>query len=60
MNKYDQLRAAIAVVRKVNKGLLRVLPQWSAIRSLEGERLQRVWRGSIAANSDAASANRIG
>ena len=27
-NKYTELRAAIAAVRKVNKGLLRVLPQW--------------------------------
>ena len=27
-DKYDELRAAIAAVRKVNKGLLRVLPQW--------------------------------
>ena len=27
-NKYTELRAAIAGVRKVNKGLLRVLPQW--------------------------------
>ena len=27
-NKYTELRAAIAAVRKVNKGLLAVLPQW--------------------------------
>ena len=27
-NKYTELRAAIAAVRKVNEGLLRVLPQW--------------------------------
>ena len=27
-NKYTELRVAIAAVRKVNKGLLRVLPQW--------------------------------
>ena len=27
-NKYTELRAAIAAVRKVNKRLLRVLPQW--------------------------------
>ena len=27
-NKYTELRAAIAAVRKVNKGLLQVLPQW--------------------------------
>ena len=27
-NKYTELRAVIAAVRKVNRGLLRVLPQW--------------------------------
>ena len=27
-NKYTELRAAIAAVRKVNRGLLAVLPQW--------------------------------
>ena len=27
-NKYTELRAAIAEVRRINKGLLAVLPQW--------------------------------
>ena len=38
-NKYTELRAAIAAVRKVNKGLLRVLPQW---RSEDAEERARV------------------
>ena len=27
-NKYTELRAAIAAVQRINRGLLRVLPQW--------------------------------
>ena len=37
-NKYTELRAAIAAVRKVNKGLLRVLPQWPEGWGCRGDR----------------------
>ena len=39
-NKYTELRAAIAAVRKVNKGLLRVLPQWRSEDTAERARMR--------------------
>ena len=39
-NKYTELRAAIAAVRKVNKGLLRVLPQWRSEDTAERARVR--------------------
>ena len=39
-NKYTELRAAIAAVRKVNKGLLAVLPQWRREDTAERARVR--------------------
>ena len=39
-NKYTELRAAIAAVRKVNKGLLAVLPQWRSEDTAERARVR--------------------
>lgn len=39
-NKYTELRAAIVAVRKVNKGLLAVLPQWRSEDTAERARVR--------------------